>query len=171
MATILCNGTVSLDCPWPSLSRSTVHGLLPYFDHKGGGALVPHGGGPAGDSRAGAQMPQSPLLRVLREAQNIGNREGWFSPTTEVRSMLSTEDGGNTTGMVLRRAIHWTLKATAAKHMPDHHPRAPAILPDPTMDTEWRQRCRTMVAALPRSPGGGGESIDTEHLEDWLKGG
>jgi hypothetical protein len=28
-----------------------------------------------------------------------------------------------------------------------------------------------MVAALPRSPGGGGESIDTEHLEDWFKGG
>jgi hypothetical protein len=171
MATILCNGTVSLDCPWPSLSRSTVHGLLPYFDHQGGDALVSHGGGPAGDSRAGAQMPQSPLLRVLREAHNIGNREGWFSPTTEVRSMLSTVEGGNTAGMVLRRAIHWTLKATAAKHMPYHHPRAPAILPDPTMDTEWRQRCRTMVAALPRSPGGGGESIDTEHLEDWLKGG
>jgi len=41
-----------------------------------GGALVPHGGGLAGDSRAGAQMPQSPLLRVLREAQNIGNRKG-----------------------------------------------------------------------------------------------
>jgi hypothetical protein len=112
---------------------------------------VPHGGGPAGDSRAGAQMPQSLLLRVLREAQDIGNREGWFSPTTGVRSMLSTEDGGNTAGMVLRRAIHWTLKATAAKHMPDHHPHAPAILPDPTMDTEWRQRCRTMVASLPRS--------------------
>ena len=83
-------------------------------------------------------MPQSPLLRVLREAQNIGNREGWFSLTIEVRSMLSTEDGGNTAGMVLRRAIHWTLKATAAKHMPDHHPRAPVILPDPTMDTKWR---------------------------------
>ena len=75
--------------------------MLPHFDHQGGGALVPHGGGPAGDSRAGAQMPQSPLLRVLREAQNIGNREGWFSLTTEVWSMLSTEDGDNTTGMVL----------------------------------------------------------------------
>jgi hypothetical protein len=61
-----------------------------------------HGGGPTGDSRAGAHMPQSPLLRVLREAQNIGNREGWYSLTTEVQSMLSTEDGGNTAGMVLR---------------------------------------------------------------------
>jgi hypothetical protein len=60
-----------------------------------------HGGGPTGDSLAGTQMPQSPLLRVLREAQNIGNREGWFSLTTEVWSMLSMEDGGNTTGMVL----------------------------------------------------------------------
>ena len=70
-----------------------------------GGALVPHGGGLAGDSRAGAQMPQSPLLRVLREAQNIGNREGWFSPTIEVRSMLSTARGGFTAGMTRRRAI------------------------------------------------------------------
>jgi hypothetical protein len=79
--------------------------------------------------------------------------------------------GGTVAMLVLRRAIHWTPKATAAKHMPDDKPHAPAILPDPTMDTEWRWRCRTMVAALPRSPGGGGESIDTEHLEDWLKGG
>jgi hypothetical protein len=92
-------------------------------------------------------------------------------PRYDAATALSTEGHGNTAGMVLRRAIHGTLKATAAKHMPDHHPRAPAILPDPTMDTKWRQRCRTMVAALPRSPGGGGEPIDTEHLEDWLKGG
>jgi hypothetical protein len=36
----------------------------------------------------------------------------------------------------LRRAIHWTPNATAAKHMPGHNPLALEILPDPTMDTE-----------------------------------
>jgi hypothetical protein len=71
----------------------------------------------------------------------------------------------------LRRAIHWTPNATTAKHMPGHNPLALEILLDPTMDTERRRRCRAMVAALPRSLGGGGESIDTEHLEDWFKGG
>jgi hypothetical protein len=83
----LC-ATSNRGCPL----RSNGAQLLPQSDIGHGGALVPHGGGLAGDSRAGAQMPQSPLLRVLREAQNIGNREGWFSPTIEVRSMLSTAD-------------------------------------------------------------------------------
>jgi hypothetical protein len=86
-----------------------------------------------------------------------------FTTPTELRDPAAA--------LELRRAIHWTPNATAAKHMPGHNPLALEILPDPNMDTEWRRRCRTMVAALPRSPGGGGESIDTEHLEDWFKGG
>jgi hypothetical protein len=60
------------------------------------------GRGPAGDSCAGAQMPQSPLLRVLREAQNIGNKEGWFSPTAEARSMQSTAEGEPAAALRLR---------------------------------------------------------------------
>jgi hypothetical protein len=56
------------------------------------------------------------------------------------RLALPAVYGGTVAMLVLRRAIHWTPKATAAKHMPDHNPRAPAILPDPTMDTEWRRR-------------------------------
>jgi hypothetical protein len=47
-------------------------------------------------------MPQSPLLRVLREAQNIGNKEGWFSPTAEARSMQSTAEGEPAAALRLR---------------------------------------------------------------------
>ena len=67
-------GIPGFDLGRPSYDQRHKNPPQSYTGH--GGALVPHGGGLAGDSRAGAQMPQSPLLRVLREAQNIRNRKG-----------------------------------------------------------------------------------------------
>jgi hypothetical protein len=66
--------------------------MLPHFDYQGGGTLVSHGGGPADNSRAGAQMPQSPLLRVLREAHNIGNMDGVV--LTDNRGLVDAVHGG-----------------------------------------------------------------------------